>query len=137
MAKRILVIDDEEILRSMLREVLKVDGYHVDTAPSGEEGIALHRKEAYDLVIVDNNMPGGIEGLDVLAELRSGPSPTPVILMTAYNSMRVSMRAHELGAAGFLLKPFDDITAISKEVASVLSRADREKTFETRLRGKP
>src|SRR5688572_8602751 len=105
MSKRILVIDDEEILRSMLREVLKVDGYVVDTAASGEEGLTLHRKAPYDLVIVDNNMPGGIEGLEVLAAMRGEPSPSPVILMTAYNSMRVSMRAHELGAAGFLLKP--------------------------------
>lgn len=133
-AKRILVIDDEEVLRTMLREVLEMSGYAVETAPGGEEGLRAHEQKPFDLVITDNNMPG-VGGLDVIERMAGSRAPAPVILMTGYGSIDVSMRAHELGAAGYLLKPFDDIGSIPKEVARVFSRMERERELHQKLRG--
>lgn len=107
----------------MVKEVLSLDGYEVLTAISGEE--ALERLEAglVDIVLTDNNMPG-MQGLDLLAEVRERWPDVPVIIMTGYGNMQVSMRAHELGAAGYLLKPFEDIALISREVEAVARRME-------------
>ncbi len=131
-AKRILVIDDEEILRLMVRDVLALEGHEVDVASSGEEGLEAFGGAAYDLVVTDNNMPG-IEGLEVLRRIREANPDVPVILMTAFGSLQVSMQAHELGAAGYLLKPFDDISAITREVSRVFARLEREQSLRKKL----
>ena len=123
--RRVLVVDDEEILRSMIRDVLSLEGCQVETASSGEEALdRLTKGDAFDLIVTDNNMPG-IQGLDVLAHVRKTMPDLPVIIMTAYGSIDVSLRAHELGASGYLLKPFDDIEVIVQEVSRVLARAEK------------
>lgn len=128
-SRRILVVDDEEILRTMIRDVLKLEGFAVETAASGEEALEVLGEAAdFALVITDNNMPG-LQGLDVLARLREAAPGLPVIIMTAYGSIDVSMRAHELGASGYLLKPFDDIEVIVQEVRRVLARAEKDRQF--------
>jgi CheY-like chemotaxis protein len=130
-SRRILVVDDEEILRAMIRDVLALEGFEVETAASGEEALErLQTPGAFALVITDNNMPG-LQGLEVLAKLRQSAPDLPVIIMTAYGSIDVSMRAHELGASGYLLKPFDDIEVIVQEVRRVLARAERARGVES------
>jgi CheY-like chemotaxis protein len=131
-SRRILVIDDEEVLRSMLREVLTTGGYLVDTANCGEDGLQLCETVSYDLVLCDNTMPG-IDGLGVVARLKT--RGVPVILMTGYGSLDVSMRAHALGAVGYLLKPFDEITGITREVERVFGRIEKERDLARRLEG--
>jgi len=125
----ILVVDDEEILRNLLRDVLTLDGFDVETARSGEEALSVMEARGIDLVICDNNMPG-MQGLDLLAEVRRNDTILPVIIMTAYGSIEVSMRAHDLGASGYLLKPFDDIEVVAKEVRRALDRADKERRLK-------
>lgn len=124
MAKHILVVDDEEILRTMIRDVLRVEGYNVEMVGSGEAALEHMAMHPVDMVITDNNMPG-IQGLELLADVRSRDPKLPVIIMTAYGSIDVSMRAHELGASGYLLKPFDDIEVIVQEVKRVFSRVEK------------
>ncbi len=121
----ILVIDDEEILRVLLVDVLSLAGYEVEVASSGEEALERFEPGRYPVVITDNNMPG-IDGLTVLEEIQRRDPLAQVIMMTAYGSIDVSMRAHELGAAGYLLKPFDDIEVVVAEVARVLSRREKQ-----------
>lgn len=129
---RILVVDDEEILRCTIRDVLALEGHDVDTARSAEEALEkLDLPGRYDVVLSDNDMPG-MQGLDVLAHIRMNDPKLPFIIMTAYGSIDVSLRAHELGASGHLLKPFDDIQVIPKEVEKVLARARKELYLEKR-----
>ena len=124
MSKKILVVDDEEILRTMIRDVLRMEGFPVEIAASGEDALQMMTEETFDMVITDNNMPG-IQGLELLADIRGRDKKLPVIIMTAYGSIDVSMRAHELGASGYLLKPFDDIDVIVQEVRRVFSRVQK------------
>ncbi len=127
---RILVVDDEDVVAEMLVEVLRLEGYEVSSVRSASEALLRLASEPFGLLITDNSMPG-MSGLDLLAEARSRWPELPVILMTAYGSIDVSIRAHELGAAGYLLKPFDDITVVSTEVREALERWARRRSFES------
>src|SRR3990172_5902465 len=79
---RILVVDDEADVRSLLSRVLRDAGYSVDTADDGGEALARLEANRPDLVLLDLMMPG-VDGWGVLAELRKTPSPPPLLLVTA------------------------------------------------------
>ena len=101
---RILVIDDSDAVRELLCGLLEDAGYEVRAACDGGEGLMLHRKEVFDLVIADVQMPGK-SGRDVIEEIRSSPRGTRVIAMSDYGGELVS-RIVECGADHVLLKPF-------------------------------
>ena len=103
---KILVIDDEPILRNSLEVALKVSGYDIITAQSGEEGIELFRKENPDLILLDHWLPG-INGDEVLRLIRVSNTETPVIIMTAQGSIQLAVNSMKMGAFDFLVKPFD------------------------------
>jgi DNA-binding NtrC family response regulator len=103
---KILVIDDEPILRNSLEVALKVSGYDIITAQSGEEGIELFRKESPDLILLDHWLPG-MNGDEVLRLIREGDTETPVIIMTAQGSIELAVNSMKMGAFDFLVKPFD------------------------------
>jgi two-component system response regulator AtoC len=103
---KILVIDDEPVLRNSLEIALKVCGYDVITAQSGEEGIELFRKESPDLILLDHWLPG-INGDEVLRLIRENDTKTPVIIMTAQGSVELAVNSMKMGAFDFLVKPFD------------------------------
>src|SRR2546430_999249 len=132
MAKRVLVIDDEEAVRHLLQQVLAIAGHDVSTAATAEEGLAEHARQPFDLIVADNNLPGQLAGLDIIIRVPG----IPVIIITGYGSIEVPMRAHELGAAGYLLKPFDDISRVPKEGERVFARLERVRELDARLRGK-
>ncbi len=128
----ILIVDDEEIVRRMVADVLSMAGYATRTFDRAEEALTVLRREGAQMVITDNNLPG-MQGLDLLREIRAEDAYLylPVILMTAYGSIDTSIRAHELGADGFLLKPFDDIDVIVQEVETVLARVARRRALDS------
>ncbi len=103
---KILVIDDEPVLRNSLDVALKVSGYDVVTAQSGEEGIDLFRKESPDLILLDHWLPG-INGDEVLRLIREKDTGVPVIIMTAQGSVELAVNSMKMGAFDFLVKPFD------------------------------
>ncbi len=103
---KILVIDDEPILRNSLEIALKVSGYEVITAQSGEEGIELFRKENPDLILLDHWLPG-INGDEVLRLIREKDKDVLVIIMTAQGSIELAVNSMKMGAFDFLVKPFD------------------------------
>ena len=103
---KILVIDDEPILRNSLEMALKVSGYEVITAQSGEEGIELFRKENPDLILLDHWLPG-INGDEVLRLIREKNTDVLVIIMTAQGSIELAVNSIKMGAFDFLVKPFD------------------------------
>jgi len=124
----ILVVDDEEIVRRMVADVLEMGGYETRTAESGDEAYRLLREAGarYQMVITDNNMPG-MQGLELLAKIRAIDAKMPIVLMTAYGRIETSIEAYDLGADGFLLKPFDDIHMILEEVQAVFARVKRRR----------
>ncbi len=105
MSARILVIDDESSMCSFMEIMLGKEGYSVDTANSGEEGLSFLKQKDYDLVIADLNMPK-MSGLDVLREVKTFKSKQDLIVMTAYASVDTAIEAMKRGAVDYITKPF-------------------------------
>jgi len=101
---RILVIDDEDLIRWSLRQGLQDEGYSVTTLPTAAN--ALDQAESADLVLLDWRLPGA-DGLAVAKELKRTRPSRPVILMTAYSTPELLGQASSLGLERVLLKPFD------------------------------
>ncbi len=116
--RTILVIDDEEHMRWVLRQTLTGEGYSVVTAGSGEKGLEL--KEPYDLAIVDLKLPG-MSGLEVLASLKERNPAVPVIVITAHGSIDTAISAIKQGADDYITKPFemDELTLAVKKSLEV------------------
>jgi CheY-like chemotaxis protein len=103
---RILVIDDEDNIRKMVRLALEQVGHVVDEAAGGSSGIAKFiRGEDWDVVILDQRMPG-MGGVEVLRYLKERSASVHVVFMTAYGTMDLALDVMEGGAASFLRKPF-------------------------------
>lgn len=105
--RTILVADDDESVRSLLRELLEGEGYTVSEAKSGTEVLTgLARGDRYSMLLMDVRMPG-IDGLDVLDRLRKNNNDLPVIMITAHATASVGIQAMQRGAYDYLTKPFD------------------------------
>lgn len=118
-AQRILVVDDESGIRDGLKISLEQLGYNVETAESGERALYQFKKNpGISFVISDYKMPG-MDGFDVLKEIKKQSPETPVVLMTGFGSIHHAVEAMQLGAVDYLAKPF--------------SMADLEKIIDKRL----
>jgi len=106
----ILVIDDKESMRTMLSDVLTDEGYQVDAASGGKEGLDLARVKGYDLAITDMKMPD-VDGLEVLSGLKNLDNDMSVIIMTAYGTVETAVAAMKSGAYDFVFDP-DHLTVI-------------------------
>jgi len=103
---RILVVDDELVIRESLHGWLKKSGYRVDTAESGSAALAMLDKTPYDLLFLDIMMPV-MSGLEVLEVAKENYPHTLVIMITAYGSVETAVQAMKMGAVDYLMKPFD------------------------------
>src|ERR1700679_421906 len=117
---RLLVVDDESHFVTLIQTILMQEGYGVDTATSATQAIALQRKNAYDLALVDLRMPE-MTGLELLQYLKARDKSIFVILMTAYGSFSVGIEALRRGATDYVAKPFKN-KALKEKVAEALSR---------------
>ncbi len=115
---RLLVIDDEEIIRILLTEILTEDGYRVTTAKDGIEGVELLKQNRYDLIISDMVMPG-MNGIEVLQEAFKVDPEYAVVMITGYPSVETAVRLVNLGASDYITKPFN-VDLIKVTVAKVL-----------------
>ena len=104
---RILVVDDEGDIRESLETLLSIEGYHVDLAKNGAEGIQKAENGKYDLVLLDLMMPDR-SGMEVLREIRERDSETPIFMITAYGSVEVAVNALKTGANDYFSKPWDN-----------------------------
>ncbi|MEE8621477.1 MAG: sigma-54 dependent transcriptional regulator [Syntrophobacteria bacterium] len=103
---RILVVDDELIIRESLHGWLKKSGYQVDTAEGGSAALAMLEKTPYDLLFLDIMMPV-MSGIEVLEVVKEDYPQTLVVMITAYGSVETAVQAMKRGANDYLLKPFD------------------------------
>jgi diguanylate cyclase (GGDEF)-like protein len=116
-----LVVDDEEIVRSFLIDVLTDEGYLVTAVSSGEEAVKLMTQEDYDLIITDIKMPG-TDGMEVLRVAKARDPNQNVIVMTGYASTETAVESMKLGAADYITKPFN-LDQIRIVVAKTLERS--------------
>jgi two-component system nitrogen regulation response regulator NtrX len=100
---KILIVDDEQSIRSTLAKILEDEGHRTSVAESGEEGLALAARDEFDLIFLDLWLPG-VDGLTVLERLRSAGAP-PVIVISGHGNIDTAVRATRLGAYDFLEKP--------------------------------
>ena len=114
---RILVVDDVEDMRDILSQFIEVFGYEAVTACSGDEAFALFKKTQIDLIITDIMMDHG-DGFELVKRAREVRPDVPVIFITGYEVDNARERAADLGANGFLSKPFSikDLRKLIEEV---------------------
>ncbi len=112
---RILVVDDEATMRRLLEKLLRMEGYDVLLASSGEQALTEMLKHGADTVLLDMRMPG-MTGLDVCRQIRSNPRSlhTPVVFITAVNDRELRRKGMEAGADDFLSKPFDEVELLAR-----------------------
>lgn len=103
--KKILVVDDEEILRMLITDTLEFEGYAVEEAEDGKEGYERIANEPFDLIILDYMMPH-LTGMEVLEKIRPLDLQVPIIMLTAKAQQHDREMAHQLGAQYFMPKPF-------------------------------
>ncbi|HEV2765416.1 MAG TPA: sigma-54 dependent transcriptional regulator [Pyrinomonadaceae bacterium] len=127
MAKKgsVLVVDDEEIMRDVLETLLSAEGYRVDLAKTGEEGLEFYGRRAYDVVLLDVSMPG-MGGLRALEEILKGDAEAVVVMITAYATFDTAIGAWERGAFGCIRKPFQNEKILETVAAGVRERRKEE-----------
>ncbi len=115
--KRILIVDDEAGMCEFLAYLLEGEGYEVDTAPSGAEGLLKLEEDGFALVLADIKMPG-MDGIELLRRVRELDKDVVFVVMTAYASMETAIKAIKYGAYDYLGKPFDD----TEKILTVIER---------------
>ena len=123
--QRLLVIDDDPAITSALRRGLAYEGFVVDAAGSGQEGLAIARDRPPDLVILDVMMPG-LDGLEVMRRLRAADQQIPILLLTAKDSPADEVRGLQIGADDYVVKPFTFDVLVAR-VRTLLRRAETER----------
>lgn len=121
----ILIIDDEEVMRDVLESLLSAEGYRVDLARTGEEGLEKFRERPYDLVLLDVSMPG-MGGIATLQELLRLDPEAVVVIITAYATFETAMAAWQLGAFNCIRKPFQNEQILQVVEAGIRRRRKDE-----------
>jgi len=125
-AGSILIIDDEAAIRESLETLLQFEGYAVESAETGEAGLARLAERTFDLILLDFALPDR-NGLEVLAEIRNRDPQLAVIMITAYGTVDNAVRAIQSGATNFIQKPWDNEKLLADVRASVARcRAEEE-----------
>ncbi len=123
---RILYMEDDLGLGRLLQKCLEKEGYAVTLAPDGEQGLALHHDHPFDLLLIDNSLPGS-SGLNIIRDLGSQPSPPPMIMVTGTGDEKIAVKAMKLGASDYIVKDVDG------RYLELLSTVIEEALFRKRL----
>src|ERR1019366_5635381 len=121
--RRVLVVDDEENIRLVVRTLLRKSGYEVQVADSGEAALGMLDSFGPDVILTDVRMPK-MGGLDLLATLKAKQHPATVIVMSAYGNVDMALDAMKGGAYDYISKPFKP-----EEVILVLRKAEERETL--------
>ncbi|MBS7651065.1 MAG: response regulator [Candidatus Bathyarchaeia archaeon] len=125
--KRILVVEDDQTILKSIREILELEGYIVDTAERGEEAVKKSETNLYNLALIDIRLPD-MDGTKLLSMLKETTPKMSKIILTGYPSMESAIEAVNKGADGYLVKPIDMETLLSK-VKDQLRRQDEEEKY--------
>jgi len=118
---KVLVIDDEEIVRISCRRALTPEGYEVSQAKNGIEGLQMLEKERYDLVLTDLKMPD-MDGIEVLRIIRKKWPEVQVIIITGYQTVDTAVKSIKLGAFDYIEKPFTPDALVSAVTNAMAGR---------------
>jgi two-component system, cell cycle response regulator len=118
----LLVVDDEETLRSVVSQVLSADGFEVAEAASGEEALEAFRSQSHPLVITDIRM-SGMSGIELLTQIKAHNPDTQVVIMTSHASLDSALTCLRAGAYDYLIKPFESLDLISAVAARAAEKA--------------
>src|SRR6187397_1106103 len=133
--RRVLVVDDEENLRLLVRTILRREGFEVEVASGGEQALALVETFGPDVILTDVRMPK-MGGLDLLTTLKAKGNDATVIVMSAYGNMDLALEAMKAGAYDYVQKPFkpdEVVLALRKaEERELLRRENRALRDEIR-----
>lgn len=120
---KILIVDDEYLIRHSLCEIMAAEGYTVAAAGSAEEALELCAREPYDVILLDLALPK-MDGLDFIQEFKTKKRPGEVVMITAYSTVESAVRAMKLGAYDYLIKPCNN-----EEVKILIQRLQEQKNL--------
>ena len=124
---RILIADDEDVIRFVLHEALEKEGYEIEEASHGEEAVLKARNISFDLIVLDVKMPR-MDGIEALKEIQKIDPGIPVVMITAYGNSKIAMQAVREGAYDYFNKPFD-----VNEIRIVVKRALEKRRLQNQI----
>lgn len=124
MAERLLIVEDEDTLRSSLKRVFAREGYEVDVSPDAETAIELVREKVYDLIVTDIILPN-MGGIELLKHIKEEIPEQIVIIITAFASLETAIEALRAGAYDYVIKPI-----IHEEIKQIVRNALKQKTLQ-------
>src|SRR6201984_2939927 len=125
----ILIVDDEAEIRESLQTLLEMEGYDVETAGTGQQGLHRAGERWFDLILLDLALPDR-NGMDILMDLHTQDPGQPVIMITAYGTVENAVRAMQSGAANFIQKPWDNEKLLADVRATVARRRAEEENIQ-------
>jgi len=134
---QILIVDDEEVMAESLAAWLREDGYSVDTASSGRAAVARSRETDYAIYFVDLKMPGGMDGIETMMEIRRLRPDASVIIITAYATVDTAIAAMKEGAQEYIVKPCnpEEISLLVDRIIKVKNLQLENQMLRKRLTG--
>ena len=124
---RIIIIDDDESIRKILSTILQEEGYTVDTANTGKEGIRKTNDNCYDLALIDMRLPD-IEGIDLLLKIKDTTPRMRKIIITGFPTIQNAMEAVNRRADAFILKPFE-VEKVLQTIREQLKKQEEDREF--------
>jgi DNA-binding NtrC family response regulator len=124
---RILVVDDDESIRTVLATILEEEQYMIDTAQSGEDAIRKTKTQLYHLALIDIRLPD-MEGTELLTRMKQTIPKMRKIVITGYPSLQNAIEAVNRGADAYVMKPFD-MAKVLKTIEEQLEKREQEKKF--------
>ena len=130
---KILIIDDERDIRNALKDILADEGYEVETAENGTQGLKMAQQKAYDIIFSDIKMPE-MDGMELLAALKEGEdaNEASVIMITGHGDVDTAVQAMKIGAYDFLLKPLDLNRVLTATAHALESKSLRQENKQLR-----
>jgi DNA-binding NtrC family response regulator len=121
MMKKVLVVDDTKNIRMLLTTCLELNDYQVVSASNGSDAIELFKSEKFDFAFLDIKLPG-VSGTEVLRRIRDINITIPIVIMTAFATVRNAVECTKLGAVAYLQKPFtaDKVKTVLKEMSNLV-----------------
>ena len=126
--KRILVIDDDEVVRNNLKAILELEGYNVDTAVTGKEAVEKSNASFYNLALIDIRLPD-MEGTQLLTTMRDTVPKMVKIIVTGYPSLENAMDAVNMGADGYVVKPIMDTNEFLQKIKEHLKKQEEAQRY--------